>query len=93
MEEFKRELKKRCDVEFSKLKATHRPKPAKKGTLKSVQNSLEAMEKLVSATGDMVAKEGTKLYPEMGLTKEQATSACESLIKSYLGDIKKNSGF
>lgn len=91
--EFRRELKRRCDSEFLSLKSRFRPKPAKKGSIRSVQNSLDAFGKLTEATNQMVLNIANELYPGTSISKEKATEIARDLMRDYLRQIKSNSGF
>lgn len=84
MEEFTRELKRKCDIEFSRLKSRHRPKSAKKGTIKNVKNNLDAFGKLTDDTNNMVTRIVNEICPEMNVTKEQATRVARDLMRKYL---------
>jgi hypothetical protein len=93
MEDFKRELKRKCDAQFSTLKARYKPKHAKKGSIESVQNNLKAFEKLTDETSKMVTKTANELMAQIDVSKEQAIKITQDLLKKYLEQIKKNSGF
>ena len=93
MEDFKRELKRKCDSQFSMLKSRYKPKHAKKGSFDSVQNSLSAFGKLTEETSKMVIKNGNELMAKMDVPKEKATKAVQDLLRDYTVQIKKNSGF
>ena len=93
MEEFERELKNKCNSDFISLKARNRPKKAKKGTIRNMQNALECYSKLLEKTSEMIINNTNDLYPRMGVSKEKALEIAQNLIKDYMGEIKKHSGF
>lgn len=93
MEDFKRELKRKCDLEFVKLKNKHSPKPSKKGTIQSVHNNVQSFKKLTEETNKMVVMKANDLMSKVDITKENATKVAQDIMRDYLTQIKKNSGF
>ena len=93
MEDFKRELKTKCDPQLSILKSRYKPKHAKKGSLDSLQNSLKAFGKLTEEMSKMVTKNANEIMSKTDVSKEIATKETQDLIRKYMEQIKKNSGF
>ncbi|MFT0713687.1 hypothetical protein [Flagellimonas lutimaris] len=93
MNDFRTELKRKCDPQFSSLKSRHRPKYAKKGSIQSVQNNLEAFGKLTEETNKMVTKTANEILSTMEVPQAEATKVAQDLMRSYLEQIKNSSGF
>lgn len=93
MGDFKNELKRKSDVEFSRIKSKYRSKVDKKRTLQSAANNLELYGKVIKETTDRITVVANKLYPEMEVPKETAIKEIQGLIRKYMVDIKKLTGF
>eukprot|EP00919_Chromeraceae_sp_WS-2016_P043876 GHVR01104675.1.p1 GENE.GHVR01104675.1~~GHVR01104675.1.p1 ORF type:complete len:107 (-),score=6.73 GHVR01104675.1:211-531(-) len=89
MDDFKKELKKRCDSEFLKITAKHVSKTERRGTIKAMSESLKIYEKVLITTTDMVTKTVNELYQDSNIKKEEAIGASNEIIRGYLPKIKK----
>lgn len=93
MENFKKELKKKCESDYVAIKAKNRPKKGKKGSLENMQYALQAFSKLTEKTTEMIMSNTNLLYPQMDVSKEDALHVAQNLTREFLTKIKKDSGF
>ncbi|SMG41808.1 hypothetical protein [Arenibacter troitsensis] len=93
MDDFKKELKRLGDIEFSRIKSKYRSKVDKKGNISSAANNLKVYGDALKDTSEKITSIANKLYPDMGVTKDDAVKALNNLIEKYMVEIKKLSGF
>ena len=93
MDDFKKELKRLGDIEFSRIKSKYRSKVDKKGNISSAANNIKVYGDALKDTSDKITSIANKLYPDMGLTKDSATKVLKEQLEKYMVEIKKLTGF
>ncbi|ASO05280.1 hypothetical protein [Arenibacter algicola] len=93
MDDFKKELKRLGDIEFSRIKSKYRSKVDKRGNISSAANNLKVFGDALKETTDNITSIANKLYPKMGVDKESATKVLKERIEKYMAEIKNLSGF
>lgn len=89
MEDFKIELKRLGDIEFSKLQSKYRSKVKNKNTLDAVSNNLTVFQNVITELTDKLEKIGNETYPKMGISDKDAQIYFTEVLESYLPRIKK----
>lgn len=93
MDDFKRELKRLGDIEFSRIKSKYRSKVDKKGSISSVAKNLKVYGDVLKETTEKITSIANDLYPDMGVDKDDAVKILKSQVEKYMVEIKKLSGF
>lgn len=93
MDDFKRELKRLGDIEFSKIKSKYRSKVDKKGNISSVAKNLKVYGDVLKETTEKITSIANDLYPDMGVDKDDAVKILKTQVEKYMVEIKNLTGF
>jgi len=93
MDDFKRELKRLGDIEFSRIKSKYRSKVDKKGNISSVAKNLKVYGDILKETTEKITSIANDLYPDMGVDKDDAVKVLKTQVEKYMVEIKNLTGF
>lgn len=89
MDDFKKELKRLGDIEFSRIKSKYRSKVDKKGNISSVAKNLKVYGDILKETTEKITSIANDLYPNMGVDKDDAVKILKSQVEKYMVEIKE----